>query len=258
MNTKSDLADRLRLGAVPHPAQAGAQVPFFSDWQSACQHLRDHLLTAPECLGWLQVAPEYGQILNPNDGDARWSYSEQAAASAGRTAQALYDLYRSAVSRDAGDAAVLGWHRSRERTTVCLGTSGIVTIIEQTVRTAFLPGQGTPEGTLAGREPDQQQGLPRERGMRSGRPGRRDQKMSDRDRQVREQREAAWSRSQRLYYRVFKPAVQSVKQCHHRNRNMYGKLVRSDYALLKDALPHLSQFKYEDWAALRQRCGRDE
>ena len=94
--------------------------------------------------------------------------------------------------------------------------------------------------------------------MRSGRPGRRDQKTSDRDRQIREQREADWSRSQRLYYRVFKPAVQSVKQCHHRNRNMYGKLTRSDYALLKDALPHLSQFKYEDWLALRRRCGRDE
>jgi len=144
-----------------------------------------------------------------------------------------------------------------ERTTVSFGTSGIVTIIEQTVRTAFLPGQGSPEATSASQDPDQQQGLPRERGMRSGRPGRRDQKTSDRDRQIREQREAAWSRSQRLYYRVFKPAVQSVKQSHHRNRNMYGKLIRGDYALLKDVLPHLSQFKYEDWLALRQRCGRD-
>jgi len=258
MNTSSDLIDRLRLGAVPHPARGGVQVPFFSDWQSACQHLRDHLLTAPECHGWLLVAPDYGQIVDPDNPDARWSYAEQAAAAAGRAAQPLYDLYCSAVSQDAEDAAQLGWHRSQGRMTVCLGTSGILAVIGQAVTTAFLPGQGTPEGTLAGREPDQQQGLPRERGMRSGRPGRRDQKMSDRDRQVREQREAAWSRSQRLYYRVFKPAVQSVKQCHHRNRNMYGKLVRSDYALLKDALPHLSQFKYEDWAALRQRCGRDE
>ena len=256
MNVSSDATDRLQLGAVPHPARPGDSAPFFSDWQSALQHLRDHLLTAPECHAWLLVAPGYGEIVDPDNADARWSYVHQAETSAGRAAQPLYDLYRSAVSQDAEDAAGLGWHRSAGPMTVCLGTNGILAIIERSVTTAFLPGQGTAETTLASKEPDRQRGLPRESGMRSGRVGRRDQKTSDRDRQIREQREAAWSRSQRLYYRVFRPAVQFVKQCHHRNRNMYGKLTRSDYALLKDALPHLSQFKYEDWIALRQRCGR--
>jgi hypothetical protein len=39
--------------------------------------------------------------------------------------------------------------------------------------------------------------------------------------------------------------------------NTTPDLIWKDYALLKDALPHLSQFKFEDWTALRQRCGRE-
>jgi hypothetical protein len=173
------------------------------------------------------------------------------------SAQPLYDLYCGAVTRDAQDAAALTWHRSQGRLTVALGTSGVLILIQDVVTTAFLPDQGDPEAVRESQQERKQSGLPRERGMRAGRPDRRDGQAVEREDRMRAQREASWTRTQRLYYRVFKPAVQFVKRCHHRCRDMYGRETRGDYALLKDALPHLSQFKYEDWAALRQRCGRD-
>lgn len=257
MNPKSAGQDGLRIGVVVHPASPHNTVQFFSDWQSACNHLRDHLLTEPECFAWLLVDPGYDQILDAGNPDARWAYADRALSSGGRTAQAFYDLYCAAVSRDLQDAALLGWHRTTGRATVSLGTSGILTVIEQAVKTAFLPGQGITEATKASKGRGQGGGLPRERGMRSGRPGWRDNRSSDRDRQIRQQREAQWSRSERLYYRVFRPAVQHLRRSHHHSRDMFGNLAQSDYALLKDVLPHLSHLKYENWTDLRQRCNRN-
>jgi hypothetical protein len=250
-------APTLQLRAVPHPARPSEAVSFYADWQTACRHLQNHVLTAPECHAWALVDPQYRQILDAENSDARWRYCEQASASQGETAQPLYDFYCGAVTRDAQDAAVLTWHRSQGRLTVALGTSGILILVEDVVTTAFLPEQGDPQATRDSQQGPKDGGLPRERGMRTGRPGCRDGQVVAREERIRLQRETAWTRAQRLYYRVFKPAVQFVKRCHHRSRDMYGGLTRGDYALLKDALPHLSQFKYEDWAALRQQCGRD-
>jgi hypothetical protein len=222
-------AATLQLRAVPHPAQPNEVVCFFADWQTACSHLQNHVLTSPECHAWALVAPQYRQILDPEESDTRWQYCEQARVSHGRTAQPLYDIYCGAVACDAQDAAALTWHRSQGRLTVALGTSGILLLIEGVLTTAFLPNQGDPQATRDSQQERKDRGLPRERGMRSGRPSHRDGQVVAREDRMRAQR----------------------------GRDMYGRETRGDYALLKDALPHLSQFKYEDWAALRQQCGRD-
>jgi hypothetical protein len=60
-----------------------------------------------------------------------------------------------------------------------------------------------------------------------------------------------------LYYRVFRPAVQLVKRAQHRSRDMLGRIVRADYALLKGLLPPRSRLKYEDWLQLRRTCRGD-
>lgn len=259
MNRTHDSTDGLQLGTVTDPAHPDRSIAFFSDWKLAWEHLRDHLLTAPECLAWRLVSPAYLHILNPEDGDARWTYAQQATASQGQTAQPLYDLYRTAVSQDTADATLLGWHQDGDRVTVCLGTSGVLVLFGQrVVLTAFLPGHGSEDATRAARQADSAADLPRERGMRSGRNGRRDRETVDREQRLLEQRQAAWSPAERLYHRVFKPSVQFVKRCQHRHRDLYGRLIRGDYALLKDVLPPLSQLKYENWITLRQRCGRTE
>ncbi|TVS20133.1 MAG: hypothetical protein EA424_05500 [Planctomycetaceae bacterium] len=259
MNNTTQQTEPLRLGTVTDPARPDESARFFVDWESAHRHLCDHLLTAPECFGWQLVAPQYVQMCDPEDADARWSYAQQSADSQCGTAQPLYDLYHAAVTRDTDDSSVLGWYHGNRRLTVCLGTSGILAIIEQqAVVTAFLPGQGSGHDTRAGQQAEASRVLPRESGMRSGRSGRRSRDAIEHDRHVRQQREAAWSAAQRLYYRVFKPAVQFVKRGHHRHRDLHGRLIRGDYALLKDVLPPLSQLKYEHWVLLRQRCGRNE
>lgn len=250
-------SEGLQLRSIPHPARPREQVRFFGDLQQALGHLRDHVLTAPECEAWALVDARYLQLLDLSDGKARLRYARQAEASAGRSAQPLYDVYRDAVACDAEDAALLGWYRSQGTLTVALGTSGVLLLIDGPVRTAFLPGQGDPSAT---RQSERTEGLRlaivRERGMRSGRHGRGGSESWERDRQVRARREAAWSPDQRLYYRVFKPAVQFVKRCQHRCRDMFGRLTRGDYALVKEAIPHLSQLKLDDWLRLRARCGR--
>jgi hypothetical protein len=194
-------------------------------------------------------------MVDPADADARWRYAEQARETQGASAQPLYDLYSEAAGRDAQDAAALGWVGSKDRVTVALGTSGILLVVEETVTTALLPGQGDPEATRAARsDPRIVRGLVRERGMRSGRVAGAEYREHERERRVRLLHQAHWTEPQRLYYHVFKPAVQFIKKCHHRYRDMYGKLIRRDYALVKDRLPPRSQLKFDNWAALRRQC----
>lgn len=271
---------QLRLGTIPHPAQPGIEVRFFRDWQAACMHLRDHLLTAPECKGWAVVAPQYRQVLDPDDGDARWRYSDQAFETQGASAQDLYDVYCRACGRDARDAARLGWVATQGEGIVALGTSGILLVIEnqavpahpdgartpgageasRTVRgvvvTAFLPGLGNPQAVRKGADSRYASaGLVRESGMRSGRADSlsHDPRLSKREQLRRLRIRANWSRDERLYYTVFRPAVQFIRRCHHQHRDMFGRFYRRDYALLKDFLPARSRLQYTDWLVLRDQ-----
>jgi hypothetical protein len=241
---------------MPHPADAGRTVQVFSDWRKACEHLRDHVLTAPESEAWAVVMSGYGQVIDPADEEERWRYLREAVASRGVTAQPLYDLYGAAVVRDAEDSVRLGWWRSDGGVTVAVGSSGILMVVEGVLRTAFLPGQGGPEQTRLGKLQGAQTALPRQRGMRSGRAGRFARDEAGKDLREREAREAHWTEAERLYYRIFRPAVQFIRKCHHRQRDMTGRLVRRDYALLKDSLPPRSRLKFQDWVFLRERCGR--
>jgi hypothetical protein len=241
----------LVLRTVPHPAD-GSGVQAFSDWQAAYAHLRDHLLTAPECHAWVLVMPACAGLVDLENADARWAYSRQAAATAGVSAQALYDLYADAVAAELRDAAVLGWHCSAEAVTVALGTSGVLAVLMKCLRTAFLPGQGDAGATAAARAEDQARpgDLRRERGMRSGPAGRR-----ERESRAAAKREADWTPLDLLYYRVFRPAVQFLRSQHVALRDLDGRPLR-DYARLKEVLPPLSRLKRADWEEFRRQCGR--
>src|SRR5262249_16066462 len=144
----------LVLRTVAHPAY-GSEVQAFGDWEAACAHLRDHLLTAPECRAWALVVPACAEVVNLEDADASRASAREAGAAGGASAQALYDLYASAVAADLRDAAALGWHRSAGSVTVALGTSGVLAVLVKCLRTAFLPGQGDARATAAARAEDQ-------------------------------------------------------------------------------------------------------
>jgi len=250
------VADELQRGSLPHPARHGTMVNMFADWQAAYRHLRDHLLTAPECHAWALVIPEYSHLVDPNDSNARNRYAEQARASGGTSAQPLYDLYCLAVSSDANDARRIGWLKDRAAVTAAMGTSGVVMLVEDVVKTAFLGGQGDPEATRQSQavSPDRQRGLPRERLMRAGGRGEPKGAVSPRELRRQRDRESQWTADERLYHRVFKPSVQFVKRSYHRSKDMFGNSTGTDCALLKDVLPPRSRLKYERWLEVRRKC----
>ncbi len=251
--------DQLRLNSIQAPHIASAAIMVFADWQAAVTHLRDHLLATPECEAWAIVIPTYREIVDSAP-DSRWRYAQAAGKSNGIAAQKLYDSFSDTVALENMDAGSLGWCKGSGVTTVTLGSSGVLTVIEQpngiapVIRTAFLPGQGDAGIVTASHSlPALGWGLRREGGMTSGRPGRA-KAGSKREDRARQQREQEYDDSERLYYRVFRPAVQFIRERAHLQRDMLGKLRRCDYALLKDVLPPLSQLKLNDWRARRDSC----
>jgi hypothetical protein len=249
----------LTLRSLPHPAAPARQVRFFATPAAALAHLRDHLLTSPEAEAWALVAPGYETILDPRSPDERYRYSKNAEETGGDSAQPLYDLYLEAVRGDSADADRLGWLCPAPGGTVAFGTSGVLLIVGAAVVTAFLPGQGDPAATRRGQGAGPNAtGLPREGGMRSGRPGRFRADEAERERRERLDREAAWSRAQRLYYRVFRPAVQLIRGCHHGQRDPLGRPLGGDYGRLKEVLPTRSRLGYADWAEIRTLCRGEE
>jgi len=253
----------LQLRTLPHPADRSRTVVIFQDWLKACEHLRDHLLTAPECGAWATVIPGYAGLLDPASEDDRWRYLQQASASQGLSAQPLYDLYCDALRGEVEDARLLRWYASDGEVTVAMGTSGILLVIErapapagEVLRTAFLPGQGDPLRTQSARQHPGGPGLPRQGPPCRPAGPRPLPPESPKERRERAQREAHWDDLRRLYYRVFKSAVRFVRRCHRRPPQTQTAAQRRDYALLKDVLPPQSQLKFPHWEVLRDRCRR--
>lgn len=247
----------LELKRILHPGKNGRLVPFFGNWQSAIKHIRDHLLTKPECHAWALIAPHLKNMVDPSDDNARWRFAHEISSFRLDSLMPIYDLYHQAASEDLMDALALNWTASDPTVTVAFGTSGIILIFESALKTAYIPGQGDPRITLEARRGNQQQShvLPRERGMRSpSELSKNRTKHKEIERQKR--RELKWSSEQRIYYRAFRPALQNIKKMHHRARDLYGRLLRNDAALLKSVLPAIKRIPFPKWASIRSSCRR--
>jgi hypothetical protein len=197
--------------------------------------------------------------LDFDDDRARQRVLEAGASGDVATIQPLYDHYAAAIRAEAGDASYLGWHTSRQQATACLGTSGVAIILQPHVRTAMVPGLGTPSATRQSRnEPALSATMWRHRPSRIGRLSDNQEDEHQRQRRQRRRREQQWDSQQWLFYRVFRPAVKAVRQQHNRSFGLDGKETRSDIALLKGVLPPQSQLKFEHWQQLRQQCKRGQ
>jgi hypothetical protein len=237
--------EELVRGQVPHPARPGSYVAFFADLERALRHLGDHLLTAPECQGWALVLPALADHVDPHDAEARAAFFRRARSTHGVSAQAVFDLYREASARTASDAFLLNWHASDGPTTAALGTSGVLVLIDgPSVVTVYLPGQGDPAAVRASGEAGAGC-LGRERQLM-----RRPEHRGRRERQEQERREARRSPEERLYYDVFRPAVQFLRKRYHRSWTLDGER-RHDDALLKKVLPPMSRLGLEGWQGCR-------
>lgn len=252
----------LVLTTMRHPARPNETVWIFQDVLTAWSHVRDHVLTAPECFAWAIINPNYAKLVDVDDADARYDYAAQSDASHGAMAQGLYAIYSAAIKENAEDARILGWFKERGdprgAVTVAFGTDGVLIVMNpKTVITAFVPGQGDPSAVQMCHQSRFSRGLRRERRIRSQPTDRANTAVSERERRTRENREQRWSREERLYYRVFRPAVQFIRRCHFGERDFNGQESGRDYGLIKDVLPLRSHLRFEGWKSFRRQCGRE-
>jgi hypothetical protein len=243
------------LRTMPHPDGSSRRIWIYEDWLSACTHLQRHLLTAPECQAWALVIPCLEEIVPLDDTDGRWRYYRRFLDTNGVEGQALYDRYCGAVENAGEDATRLAWHVTSGRATVALGTSGVLMVIESSLKTAFLPGQGDPSIVDSCRGQDQprhDRRDPRTRGMRSGRTIGRGTSAGDSG-DGHDRGSLKWTETQKLYYGAFRPAVQFVRSRYYLDLDVRGQRRLGEYGLLKDVLPPMSCLKYEHWMTLREK-----
>lgn len=260
MNPLSPCAAMVALERVRHPAD-GSEVSIFDSWSSACVHLQRHVLTAPECHAWAVVVPEMADLFDPDDARGRWSLAQRTLEFDGGPIVTIYGLFCRTVRAASADAVRLGWSVTAEGVTVALGTDGLLMVFasppKRTVlETAFFPGQGDPASVVSAAgwaEPRPDSHSPRTGGMRSGRRGSKAGPGRD---QAMHERQTGWSSSQKLYYGVFRPAVQFIRSQYHRGLDARGRRRLNDYGLLKDVLPRMSQLKYDTWLNLRDPAHR--
>lgn len=242
----------LQLVRVPHPTNE-AKVLFFRRWVDAFAHLRDHLLSQPECLAWQLIHPTFDRVVDMEDDEHRFRLVQEAKNTNGGAAQAVYEEYAKAVTIEIVASRQLGWHTSLDGSTMSLGVRGVLIVFEPDVVTAFIPGQGDPAATMATHTlPRDTIRMVRNRPMLSGRQA--DRKNEGRDRRQATHIEARWTPEQRCYYKVFRPAVQFVRSRYHRAYTYMRRHQRAHYGILKDVLPRMSQLTYDGWQDYCQRC----
>lgn len=142
----------LRLSQLQEPLWPGP-VRIFRDWEHACRHVCDHLLSNPESAGWALLLPAVHDLLLSDEPTRRdLAASAWAAGDQGDSLQGLYDGYADEIKRAAADGRRLRWHwregGSGIGTTKLLGTSGALVVVSgegTCVRTAYLPGLGVAE-----------------------------------------------------------------------------------------------------------------
>lgn len=231
------------LGTVSHPDPFRARAAFFGNEARAVEHLVNHVLTAPESQAWALVFEDAGddrlaQVVN--DSQQCYRVAKQAHESGAAAVSGLMDAYRQAVDRACFEASRLHWWATDGHVTVSLGIRAVFAVIEKcTVKTAYIPAQGTPEAVLRRQE---RKGVPvpfmPARKMRNHRETRKDSRAVEREKE--------WTLQQKIYYRLFRPAVQFIRSRYHGMTAMNGAR-RNDLALLKDRLPSMSNLKYEKW-----------
>lgn len=249
----------LRLTKVPGPLP-GTQWQLFAAVERACCHLRDHVLSLPEREAWTLICPALRELLgtDPDLGGRLYATVLKDPP----LLQNVYDAFADAVRLELADGAEQRWVATAQnparRSTVVLamGTSGVVIVAENNiVRTAFLPGQGSPAATEDSRDCGWDSlVMPRHRPMRSGRTDERGHPLHPREERRKERREVRWTDEQRMYFKVFRVAVQFVRRFPNRSYKEDDGKRTGEYGVLKQVLPPTGRLKFEDWHRIRAIC----
>ena len=141
---------------------------------------------------------------------------------------AVCAAYARVVQHALREAAVLGWTVTPSRSTsVHLDSAGVLVVIGGgVVRTVFIPGVDRVADDIAHRHE------------------------SRAERTAREAREAKWTGDERYYYRVFRPALRTVRR--FPTTGLPGDV---QYGALKRVLPAVADLDLAAWRSLRAEQG---
>lgn len=242
----------------------------FSNTDSLKKHLNDHVLTPSESYSWGIVWKGEIQFLEESDNGDNTCYRMRVELfddMAGEHSLALSDLmnrYLTTANDLFTQSQRLGWRVQALRVAACINSSGVVGVFETgasttIVKTVFIPGFGTADGTLQSQKADSS---PHDRVSASGFNSRgsamrgadsrgrqsdhRDSRRGGIQHRMRNRRAAAWNSDQRVYYLVFRPAIQFLRRL-----QLGSNACSRDVALLKSVLPMMSQLKINKWLELR-------
>ncbi|RMG36281.1 MAG: hypothetical protein D6725_10920 [Planctomycetota bacterium] len=226
--------------AIELPQCAYSPLKVFASREKALEHIASHILGEGESAAWAVVLGD-DDLVGGDLGDPRFRHRVHNALC--RESDAFdrwYGVYSRVIELNLRDACELDWkavrHESDGWVGVALGTCGVVIVAENgTVLTAFLPQQTEETPKLL-------------RGKRSMRGGR--------DKIIPHRHAERWGREERLYFRVFKPAVQFLRRAQTEWFEAGGGMLprSNDYAMLKDRVPRTSRMTLRKWLAWRRRC----
>jgi len=147
------------------------------------------------------------------------------SAAGNESSEALLAGYAEAAKRSIADAIGLGWVvEPSPQVTIAFASTGLLAVIQSGVlRTMFFPG------LVDG-------GFQQEESSAEARRAR------------------SWTDEERLYFRVFRPAVQVIRSLP--DDAIAGRV--SQYGALKRVLPRSSALRLENWLSLRARSPRSE
>lgn len=237
----------LNLREMPNPADPGDRVRIFGTVESAVEHIRKHVLTEPDCLAWPLVDPETSGELGLDDGRRRARMLQQSKRP-DADMQSIYDFYADVISSESKQAAELGWVFADSEQCLCLGTSGLLTVIQKNVVTAFFADM------------QEYNELEKEQRLSSGfrlnrRPMRRSKTATQsKIRESRRRRAQLKNRTldEQIYHNLFRKTVKFVRSFQpHPLKEERGR--KGQYWKLQCRLPRLSRLKFRDWIELRRR-----
>ena len=230
----------------------------FETSEKLLTHVLNHVLTPEEAHAWYYVWEELDERLAPTPAGAEFCFDlRRQLPTDAQLQQSLTNRYLDTIAHQVQESVQMAWTAESRWQQVGLGLAGVYYVLvrhkdrAETIVTAYIPGFGSAAGTTQSQaEPDNPHA--RARGVSWMRGERDEGQRKDTDRSIamrlRERRAQDWNASQRLYYLVFRPAIQFV-----RGWQDWKRPHRLNMSSLGASLPSMSHLKYEDWLNLRTR-----
>ncbi len=212
----------LALQSCRTPLARRGELKVFRDWETACRHLCDHVLSMPEAEAWAELlGPDAAQILASNKrfrlAKRMWSPGDE-----GESAQPLYNEYAKAIRAALETGARVGWvwrAPDDRRVRKTLGLTGVLVVFDaEAVRSGMLPGFGNPHLISQSKEQDEsvesrrRNPLPREGGEEEDPPLRPTALgMRPRRRDVSTRRSASSESPELRRFKIFRKCAQHVR-----------------------------------------------